>query len=112
MKKIEAIIRPFKVEDVKKALHEVGVGGMTTVEVKGHGRQKGQTEVYRGSEYAVDFVPKVMLIIVVDDSHLEMAIDAIVKAAKTDKIGDGKIFTSTIDGALRIRTKETGEEAL
>ena len=85
---------------------------MTTVDVKGHGRQKGHTEVYRGSEYAVDFVPKVMLIIIVEDTMLEAAIAAIVKSAKTDKIGDGKIFTSTIDDALRIRTKETGEKAL
>jgi nitrogen regulatory protein P-II 1 len=112
MKRIEAIIRPFKIEDVKKALHDVGVGGMTTIEVKGHGRQKGHTEVYRGSEYAVDFVPKVMLIVMVEDALLEAAVAAIAKAAKTEKIGDGKIFTSTIDDALRIRTNETGDTAL
>jgi nitrogen regulatory protein P-II 1 len=112
MKKIEAIIRPFKIEEVKDALQEAGVEGMTTVEVKGFGRQKGHTEVYRGSEYTVDFVPKVMVVVVVENALVEAAVAAIVKAAKTDKIGDGKIFVSTIDEATRIRTQETGEKAL
>jgi nitrogen regulatory protein P-II 1 len=112
MKKIEAIIRPFKIEEVKDALQEVGVEGMTTVEVKGFGRQKGHTEVYRGSEYTVDFVPKVMVVVVVDNALVDAAVAAIVKAAKTDKIGDGKIFVSTIDEVTRIRTQETGEKAL
>lgn len=112
MKKIEAIIRPFKVEEVKDALHEAGVEGMTTVEVKGFGRQKGHLEVYRGSEYAVDFVPKVMIVVIVDDSLLGAATAAIIKASKTNKIGDGKIFVSTIDDVIRIRTEESGESAL
>ena len=112
MKKIEAIIRPFKIEDVKDALVEAGVEAMTTVEVKGYGRQKGQTEIYRGSEYTVEFIPKVMLIAVVEDALVAPAVAAIVKAAKTAKIGDGKIFVSTIDDAVRIRTEESGDEAV
>jgi len=112
MKKIEAIVRPFKVDEVKEALAEIGVEGMTTVEVKGHGRQKGHTEVYRGSEYTVDLVPKVMVIVVVAESLLEKATAAIIKAAKTDKIGDGKLFISTIDEVIRIRTSESGADAI
>src|SRR4051794_15753368 len=112
MKKIEAIIKPFRLEDVKDALVEVGVEGLTTVEAKGFGRQKGHKEIYRGSEYTVEFVPKVMVIVVVADSVAESAIAAIVKAAKTGEIGDGKVFVSTIDEAVRIRTEETGERAI
>jgi nitrogen regulatory protein P-II 1 len=112
MKKIEAIVKPFRLEDVKDALVEVGVEGLTTVEVKGFGRQKGHTEIYRGSEYTVEFVPKVMFIVVVGDSVVERAVTAIAKAAKTGEIGDGKIFVSTIDEATRIRTGETGEQAI
>jgi nitrogen regulatory protein P-II 1 len=112
MKKIEAIIKPFKVEDVKSALAEVGIVGMTVVEVKGFGRQKGHTEIYRGSEYTVDFLPKVKLVVVVPDSIEAAAVAAIVKAAKTGKIGDGKVFVSSIEEAVRIRTGETGENAL
>src|SRR5215468_7127116 len=105
MKKIEAIIKPFKLEDVKEALSGLGVEGMTVSEVKGFGRQKGHTEIYRGSEYTVDFLPKIKLEIVLADSMVNSAIAAIVKAAKTGKIGDGKIFVSTIDNAIRIRTE-------
>jgi len=112
MKKIEAIIKPFKVEEVKEALTELGVGGLTTIDVKGYGRQKGHTEMYRGSEYTIDFVPKVMILLVVPDSVLESAVSAIVNAAKTGSIGDGKVFVSTIDEAVRIRTEETGEKAI
>jgi nitrogen regulatory protein P-II 1 len=112
MKKIEAIIKPFRLDDVRDALVEVGVEGLTTVEVKGFGRQKGHTEIYRGSEYTVEFVPKVMVIVVVGDSVLESAVAAIVKAGKTGEIGDGKVFVSTIDEAIRIRTEETGERAI
>jgi nitrogen regulatory protein PII len=112
MKKIEAIIKPFKLEDVKKALTELGVEGMTTVDVKGFGRQKGHREIYRGSEYEVDFIPKVMIIVAVADSLVESAINAIIKAAKTGAIGDGKVFVSTIDEAVRIRTAERGETAI
>jgi nitrogen regulatory protein PII len=112
MKKIEAIIKPFKLEDVKKALTEVGVEGMTTVEVKGFGRQKGHREIYRGSEYEVDFIPKVLIIVAVADSLVENAVSEIVKAAKTGAIGDGKVFISTIDEAVRIRTAERGEAAI
>src|ERR1700730_5788834 len=112
MKKIEAIIKPFRLEDVKDALVEIGVAGLTTVEVKGFGRQKGHTEIYRGSEYTVEFVPKVMVIVVVGDSVVESAVAAIVKAGKTGEIGDGKVFVSTIDEAIRIRTEETGERAI
>jgi nitrogen regulatory protein PII len=112
MKKIEAIIKPFRLEDVKDALVEVGIDGLTTVEVKGFGRQKGHTEIYRGSEYTVEFVPKVMIIVVVADSVAEIAVAAIVKAGKTGEIGDGKVFVSTIEQAIRIRTEETGEHAI
>ena len=112
MKKIEAIIKPFKLEDVKEALSGLGVEGMTVSEVKGFGRQKGHTEIYRGSEYTVDFLPKIKLEIVLADSMVTSAVDAIVKAAKTGKIGDGKVFVSSIDNAIRIRTEETGESAV
>jgi nitrogen regulatory protein P-II 1 len=112
MKKIEAIIKPFRLEDVRDALVEVGVEGLTTVEVKGFGRQKGHTEIYRGSEYTVEFVPKVLVIVVVADAVAESAVAAIVKAGKTGEIGDGKVFVSTIDQAVRIRTEETGERAV
>jgi nitrogen regulatory protein P-II 1 len=112
MKKIEAIIKPFKLEDVKEALAALGVQGMTVSEVKGFGRQKGHTEIYRGSEYTVDFLPKLKIEIVLAEAQSEAAVDAIVKAAKTGKIGDGKIFVSSIDNAVRIRTEETGEQAV
>jgi nitrogen regulatory protein PII len=112
MKKIEAIIKPFKLNEVKKALTELGVEGMTTVDVKGFGRQKGHREIYRGSEYDVDFLPKVLIIVVVADSLVETAVSAIIKAAKTGAIGDGKVFISTIDEAVRIRTAERGETAI
>ncbi len=112
MKKIEAIIKPFKLEDVKEALGQVGIQGMTVSEVKGFGRQKGHSEIYRGSEYTVDFVPKIKLEIVLEDAALEGAIAAIAKAAKTGKIGDGKIFVVNVEAAVRIRTDEKGEEAV
>ena len=112
MKKIEAIIKPFKVEDVKDALTEIGVQGMTTIDVKGFGRQKGHTEIYRGSEYTVDFVPKILVLAVVADVLLDSAVSAIIKAAKTGAVGDGKIFVSTIEEAVRIRTEEVGERAI
>jgi nitrogen regulatory protein P-II 1 len=112
MKKIEAIIKPFKVEDVKEALAEAGVEGMTVTEVKGFGRQKGHTEIYRGSEYTVDFLPKVKFEIVVSDDRVQKSVDAIVKAAKTGKIGDGKVFVLPIEQAVRIRTEEQGESAI
>jgi nitrogen regulatory protein PII len=112
MKKIEAIIKPFKLEDVKDALAEVGIEGMTVSEVKGFGRQKGHTEIYRGSEYTVDFLPKIKMDIVVADDQVERAVAAIVKAAKTGKIGDGKVFVSPIENAIRIRTEETGDQAV
>jgi len=112
MKKIEAIIKPFKLEDVKEALSGLGVEGMTVSEVKGFGRQKGHTEIYRGSEYTVDFLPKIKLEVVLADSMVVSAVDAIVKAAKTGKIGDGKVFVSAIENAIRIRTEETGEAAV
>jgi len=112
MKKIEAIIKPFKLEEVKDALAEVGIDGMTVIEVKGFGRQKGHTEIYRGSEYTVDFLPKIKVEVVVADSIADQAIQAVIKAAKTGKIGDGKIFVSTIDQAIRIRTEESGEKAV
>ena len=112
MKKIEAIIKPFKMEDVKEALAEVGIEGMTVSEVKGFGRQKGHTEIYRGSEYTVDFLPKVKFEIVVIDSIVEKAVKAISDYAKTGKIGDGKIFVLPIENAIRIRTEETGENAI
>jgi len=112
MKKIEAIIKPFKLEDVKEALSSLGVEGMTVSEVKGFGRQKGHTEIYRGSEYTVDFLPKIKLEVVLADGMVTSAVEAIVKAAKTGKIGDGKVFVSNIDNAIRIRTEETGEQAV
>ena len=112
MKLIKAIIKPFKLEDVKEALSEVGIEGMTVTEVKGFGRQKGHTEIYRGSEYTVDFLPKVMIDIVVDDEMVEKASEAIIKAAKTGKIGDGKVFIIPVESAIRIRTDESGPEAL
>ena len=112
MKKIEAIIKPFKLDDVKEALSALGVEGMTVTEVKGFGRQKGHTEIYRGSEYTVDFLPKIKLELVVADSRVDEAVIAIVKAAKTGKIGDGKVFVSSIENAIRIRTEETGEAAV
>jgi len=112
MKKIEAIIKPFKLEDVKEALSGVGVEGMTVSEVKGFGRQKGHTEIYRGSEYTVDFLPKLKLEIVLSDGTVEAAVNAILKAAKTGKIGDGKIFILPVEQAVRIRTDERGEQAV
>ena len=112
MKKIEAIIKPFKLDEVKEALAAAGVEGMTVSEVKGFGRQKGHTEIYRGNEYTVDFLPKIKLEIVVADSVVQGAVDAIVKAAKTGKIGDGKVFVSNIEDVLRIRTEERGERAV
>jgi len=112
MKKIEAIIKPFKLEEVKDALGEIGIEGMTVSEVKGFGRQKGHTEIYRGSEYTVDFLPKIKLEIVISDDQLEGAMSAIVNAAKTGKIGDGKIFVSAVEEAVRIRTEEKGALAV
>jgi len=112
MKKIEAIIKPFKLEEVKDALAELGIEGMTVSEVKGFGRQKGHTEIYRGSEYTVDFLPKIKIDVVVVESMVEGAVGAIVKAAKTGKIGDGKVFVSPVEEAIRIRTDETGEKAV
>jgi nitrogen regulatory protein PII len=112
MKKIEAIIKPFKLEEVKDALSEVGIEGMTVSEVKGFGRQKGHTEIYRGSEYTVDFLPKLKLELVTTDALAQTAVDAIVKAAKTGKIGDGKVFVSSIEDAIRIRTEEKGDKAI
>ena len=112
MKKIEAVIKPFKLDEVREALAEVGVTGLTVTEVKGFGRQKGHTEIYRGSEYTVDFLPKIKIEIVLADNMVEAAVDAIVKAAKTGKIGDGKVFVSPIENVIRIRTEETGEKAV
>ncbi len=112
MKKIEAIIKPFKLEEVKEALAEIGVEGMTVSEVKGFGRQKGHTEIYRGSEYTVDFLPKIKIEVVLTDELTDKAVDAIVKAAKTGKIGDGKVFISPVLEAVRIRTDETGDKAV
>jgi len=112
MKKVEAIIKPFKLEEVKDALGEIGIEGMTITEVKGFGRQKGHTEIYRGSEYTVDFLPKIKLELVLPDSRLDAALAAIVKAAKTGKIGDGKVFVSNIEDAVRIRTDEKGDQAI
>ena len=112
MKKIEAIIKPFKLEEVKDALHDVGIEGMTVSEVKGFGRQKGHTEIYRGSEYTVDFLPKIKIELVVADNKVVAATQAVVKAAKTGKIGDGKIFVSNIEEAIRIRTEEKGDTAV
>ena len=112
MKKIEAIIKPFKLEDVKAALTVLDIQGMTVIEVKGFGRQKGHTEIYRGSEYTIDFLPKLKIEVVLADAGVAAAVDAIVKAAKTGKIGDGKVFVSTVENAVRIRTEETGEQAV
>jgi len=112
MKKIEAIIKPFKLEDVKEALSGLGIEGMTVSEVKGFGRQKGHTEIYRGSEYTVDFLPKIKIEVVLADHAVNAGVEAIVKAAKTGKIGDGKVFVSNIENAVRIRTEETGEQAI
>jgi len=112
MKKIEAIIKPFKLDEVKEALHEVGAQGMTVTEVKGFGRQKGHTELYRGAEYVVDFLPKIKIEVVVEDSIAENTLEAIKEAAQTGRIGDGKIFMFTIDDAMRVRTGERGDEAL
>ena len=112
MKKIEAIIKPFKLEEVKDSLSEIGIEGMTVIEVKGFGRQKGHTEIYRGSEYTVDFLPKIKMEIVVADAAVDTAVAAIIKAAKTGKIGDGKVFVSAIEQSIRIRTEEKGEQAL
>ncbi len=112
MKKIEAIIKPFRLEEVKDGLHEAGIVGMTVTEVKGFGRQKGHTEIYRGAEYTVDFLPKLKLELVVADAQVAAAVDAIIKSAKTGKIGDGKIFVSHVEEAIRIRTDERGEAAV
>ena len=112
MKKIEAIIKPFKLDEVKEALHEVGVSGITVTEAKGFGRQKGHTELYRGAEYVVDFLPKVKIEVVVDDALTEQVVDAIIKAARTGKIGDGKIFVQDVEQVIRIRTGETGPDAV
>ena len=112
MKKVEAIIKPFKLEEVKDALADLGIEGMTVSEVKGFGRQKGHTEIYRGSEYTVDFLPKIKIEVVISDGLLESALAAIVKAAKTGKIGDGKVFVAPVEEAIRIRTDETGDKAV
>jgi len=112
MKKIEAIIKPFKLDDVREALSEIGIAGMTAVEVKGFGRQKGHTELYRGAEYVIDFLPKVKLEVVVKDEQVESCIEAITNAARTGKIGDGKIFVSTVERTVRIRTGEEGDDAI
>ncbi|MDX1782123.1 MAG: P-II family nitrogen regulator [Thalassovita sp.] len=112
MKKIEAIIKPFKLDEVKEALQEAGIQGLSVIEVKGFGRQKGHTELYRGAEYVVDFLPKVKIEVVLDDDLVDGAVEAIIDAAKTDKIGDGKIFVGPIEQAIRIRTGETGSDAL
>src|SRR5690242_12915417 len=112
MKKIEAIIKPFRLEDVKEALTSIGIEGMTVTEVKGFGRQKGHTEIYRGSEYTVDFLPKLKIELVLTDANVEPAVKAIVQAARTGKIGDGKVFVLPIENAIRIRTEETGDHAV
>ncbi len=112
MKKVEAIIKPFKLDEVKEALHEVGIKGITVTEAKGFGRQKGHTELYRGAEYVVDFLPKVKIEVVMEESMVERAVEAIQQAAHTGRIGDGKIFVSTIDEAIRIRTGERGPDAI
>jgi nitrogen regulatory protein P-II 1 len=112
MKKIEAIIKPFKLDEVKEALHEIGLQGLTVTEAKGFGRQKGHTELYRGAEYVVDFLPKVKIEVVLDDSMVDRAVEAITQAARTGRIGDGKIFISTVEEVIRIRTGEKGTEAV
>ncbi|TYB82835.1 P-II family nitrogen regulator [Maritimibacter fusiformis] len=112
MKKIEAIIKPFKLDEVKEALQDIGVQGLSVIEVKGFGRQKGHTELYRGAEYVVDFLPKVKIEVVLNEDMVDTAIDAIINAARTDKIGDGKIFVSPVEQVVRIRTGETGEDAV
>jgi len=112
MKKIEAIIKPFKLDEVKEKLHEIGIKGITVIEAKGFGRQKGHTELYRGAEYVVDFLPKIKIEVVMEDNQIEQAVEAIQNSAFTGRIGDGKIFISTIDEAIRIRTGENGPEAL
>ncbi|MEQ1929852.1 MAG: P-II family nitrogen regulator [Parvularculaceae bacterium] len=112
MKKIEAIIKPFKLDDVKEALHEIGLQGMTVIDARGFGRQKGHTEMYRGAEYVVDFLPKVKIEVVVRDDQVEGAVEAIARAAQSGRIGDGKIFVSPVENAIRIRTGETGEDAI
>ncbi len=112
MKKIEAIIRPFKIDDVREALSEIGVKGMTLTEVKGYGRQKGHTELYRGSEYQIDFLPKIKIEIVTSDNQVDKIVDTLIKAAKTGQVGDGKIFVSSIEDAIRVRTEESGDEAI
>jgi len=112
MKKVEAIIKPFKLDDVREALSQAGITGMTAIEVKGFGRQKGHTELYRGAEYVVDFLPKVKIELVVADDQLDSCVDAVTKAARTGKIGDGKIFVSTVERVVRIRTGEEGESAI
>src|SRR5262245_53017119 len=112
MKKIEAVIKPFKLDEVREALSEVGVTGLTVTEVKGFGRQKGHTELYRGAEYVVDFLPKLKIDVVVEEKTVESAIDAIIRAARTGKIGDGKIFVTSIEQVIRIRTGETGDAAI
>ncbi|WP_417720488.1 P-II family nitrogen regulator [Salipiger sp.] len=112
MKKVEAIIKPFKLDEVKEALQDAGIQGLSVLEVKGFGRQKGHTELYRGAEYVVDFLPKVKIEVVLDDEQVDAAVEAIISAAKTDKIGDGKIFVSPVEQAIRIRTGESGSDAL
>jgi nitrogen regulatory protein P-II 1 len=112
MKKVEAIIKPFKLDEVKEALQDVGIQGLSVIEVKGFGRQKGHTELYRGAEYVVDFLPKVKIEVVLNDDMVDAAIEAIIAAARTDKIGDGKIFVSPVEQVIRIRTGETGEDAV
>ncbi len=112
MKKIEAIIKPFKLDEVKEALHEIGLQGITVIEAKGFGRQKGHTELYRGAEYVVDFLPKVKIELVLDDDMLDRAVDAILQAAHTGRIGDGKIFITSVEDAIRVRTGERGKEAI
>ncbi len=112
MKKIEAIIKPFKLDEVKEALHEIGLQGITVLEAKGFGRQKGHTELYRGAEYVVDFLPKVKIELVIDDDMLERAVEAILQTAHTGRIGDGKIFITTVEEAIRVRTGERGKDAI
>ena len=112
MKKIEAIVKPFKLQEVKEALNELGIQGMTVIEVKGFGRQKGHTEIYRGNEYTIDFMPKVKIEMVLPDSQIDVAVAAIIKAGKTGKIGDGKVFVTEVAEAIRIRTGERGDEAV